>query len=438
VAAADHRICHATARRWRFPLLVDWLILIVAVPAIIVPIVLLFGFSGCGLPTYDPCSGDQDCGFGQVCTDDQGCVDEAEGPSAPEGLHAVSENDHSVLLTWTNTEPAAIGFEIQRALDDGDDWEDINPSPVDPAGTLDTDTKALKEGLTFIYRVSALVANPGDSDEYWSNTSSATVLPAAPTNLTATVVSPNRVDLKWINKSTVTTRFQLVDQVLNGSPNTYDVQDTTYSQMNPVPGDHTYQVSAVLDGFEDSVEGPVFSEGSNQVMVSIMAPMPSFAPAFTAPAGTLTTDRNGHEGYCVVQRLASTLLIQGGTQVRMTLRGSTTGSLTLDRVTISQVAASGDPYDSALDLVTVATAVTLAPNIPQTVGPVSYVLDPTKDLLIAFDVSASSGQGNLRNGQLAGADSFTKHASEAAVPDRAPGYASNSSNLYLIDQIEVA
>ena len=75
----------------------------------------------------------------------------------------MSESDHSVLLTWTNTELAAIGFEIQRALDDGDEWEDISPSTVDPAGPLDTDTKALKEGLTFIYQVRALAAHPGDS-----------------------------------------------------------------------------------------------------------------------------------------------------------------------------------------------------------------------------------------------------------------------------------
>jgi hypothetical protein len=92
----------------------------------------------------------------------------------------------------------------------------------------------------------------------------------------------------------LTTQFRLVDQVSDGSSTPYDVQDTAYSQVNPVPGDHTYQVYAVLpDGFEDSVEGSVFSEGSNSVSISIMAPMPSFAPAFTAPSGTLTTDRSG-------------------------------------------------------------------------------------------------------------------------------------------------
>src|SRR5262249_27511279 len=155
VAATDHRICHATTRRWRSFPLVDWLVLIVAVPVIIVPIVLLFGFSGCGLASDPFCAGDQDCRFGEGCTDDEGCVDEAEGPSAPEDLSAVSENDHSVLLTWTNTEPAAIGFIIQRAPDGGE-WEDITPSSIDPAGTLDTDTKVLKEGLTFLYQVRSI------------------------------------------------------------------------------------------------------------------------------------------------------------------------------------------------------------------------------------------------------------------------------------------
>jgi hypothetical protein len=38
----------------------DWLILILGVPAILIPLVLLFGFAGCGDPT-GTCTEDGDC-----------------------------------------------------------------------------------------------------------------------------------------------------------------------------------------------------------------------------------------------------------------------------------------------------------------------------------------------------------------------------------------
>ncbi len=99
--------------------------------------------------------------------------------------------------------------------------------------------------------------------------------------------------------------------------------------------------------------------------------------AFT---GTLTDDAPGFQGFCVVQQLSRNLLTAGGTQVRIVLRGSTTGSLTLDKVTISQpdAAVTSDPFDAAADLTDVASGVTIPPNTAVTVppnGPVNYTLE---------------------------------------------------------------
>jgi hypothetical protein len=64
--------------------------------------------------------------------------------------------------------------------------------------------------------------------------------------------------------------------------------------------------------------------------------------------------------------------------VRILLRGSTTGSLTLDKVTISQPDPTGDdPYDAASDLTDLG-GVTIPANSTGTVGPVNYTLDPTR------------------------------------------------------------
>src|SRR5215204_5731660 len=137
----------------------DWLILILAVPAILIPLVLLFGFAGCSLPAL-ACEVDSDCPPGMRCVDGV-CVvvDSPPAPSAPENLAASAIDDRAVLLTWTNTDPAASDFQIERALDgdDGDDFQPISPSGnISPAGTID-DTAGLQEGVTYLYQVRALV-----------------------------------------------------------------------------------------------------------------------------------------------------------------------------------------------------------------------------------------------------------------------------------------
>jgi hypothetical protein len=168
----------------------------------------------------------------------------------------------------------------------------------------------------------------------------------------------------------------------------------------------------------------------------------AFTDAFAAPPGTLTTDAPGVEGFCVVQRLSQTLLAAGGTQVRILLRGSSAGSLTLDRVTISQPAdlATSDPYDAAPDLTDVITSpVTIPPGIAKTIGPVDYALDPLKDLLVAFDISNTPGEGNARSGALTGGDTFSNPATaEAGKQDRKTGYQFVfADNLALIEKIQV-
>ena len=315
----------------------DWLILILGVPAILIPLVLLFGFAGCR-PTVI-CTEDLDCPRGTECGPDGSCLPlgEANPPLfPPQNLVARALDDHSVALTWTSADPAGTVFQIERMEDDGERFGTILD---DVPSTSVTDTSGL-EGVTYLYRVRAL---------------------------------------------------------LDG------------------------EVSAASD----------------------IASATTFTVAFT---GTLTDDAPDHEGFCGVQRLSRKLLTAGGTQVRIVLRGSTKGSLTLDRVTISQAAATGDPFDSAADLTDVASNVIIPPNTAVTVppnGPVNYRLDPTRDLLIAFDISNTTGEGNARVtvGALPGGDAFSKpRTAEAGRRDRGgtTGYPNHAADsLAFIEKILV-
>jgi hypothetical protein len=135
----------------------DWLILILGVPAILIPLVLLFGFAGCASAGF--CTDDSDCTGGMQCIDGS-CFAVGEPnpppppPSVPENLHAISHDDHSVSLTWSNTDFAARDFQYERTPEDGN--PELILAPDSPTGATDSFDRS-QEGVTFIYRVQALL-----------------------------------------------------------------------------------------------------------------------------------------------------------------------------------------------------------------------------------------------------------------------------------------
>jgi hypothetical protein len=390
------------------------------------------------------CADDGDCPVGTECIDGSCFAVGVDVPifplSPPENLAAIAIDDRSVLLTWTDNDPAATSFQIERA-EDGDEPQPITISgPISPSGT--TDDSGLQEGVTYVYQVRAQGDGLSDSDP--SDTSSATVLPATPVSFTATAVSNSQIDLSWTNASTVATEFRLQERV--GGTFTdiplLDPTSNTFSHTNLIAGTtHEYRVFAKVDGFENSQPQVVNSLPSAIRSATTTAVS---TVAFAAPPGTFTTDQASAagEGICLVQRFSSTLLVRNvtGTQVRLTLRGANAGNLTLDRITISGVGTAGDPYDSAPDLtdLTPGVATTVAAGGTATVGPVSYNFDSNQDLLVAVDISNIPGQGNLRFGGLNGTDTFARTATaEAGVQDRGPNYITAANNLFLIETIEV-
>jgi hypothetical protein len=148
--------------------------------------------------------------------------------------------------------------------------------------------------------------------------------------------------------------------------------------------------------------------------------------------------------------------------VQITVRGSTEADLQIDRVYLSQAAdrydASRDPFDPLdTDLTPVVddgvgVPVPMGTSLP--LNMIDYNLDPDKDLLIAFDISASPGSANLRYVQFPNVTVpftyFKLRATpqdppiqEAAVPDRTGFSPSLSPDglrvfLYLVEKIQVS
>jgi hypothetical protein len=265
-----------------------------------------------------------------------------------------------------------------------------------------------------------------------------------PTNLRATGISVSVISLEWDNSNSDTVTFQ-VERTKEGEDVSEILATTSTTILDPGRQEATtyfYKVRAIRTSDDDR------SDLSDEV------PGRTIGIAFEA---ALTTDQPGLEGFCLVQRIEPTRLRQStlpgdaltpGARVRITVRGSTAASLTLDRIHISQPAASGDAYDSAGDLTLVTSGVVVPPNTAVALPLVDYDLDRTRPLLIAFDISSNAGSGNARFvGGVPATDAamyFRQATIQASINDRSPSAAdpgalpyTPSSSIHLVEKIEV-
>ena len=114
------------------------------------------------------------------------------------------------------------------------------------------------------------------------------------------------------------------------------------------------------------------------------------------------------------------------------------GNLTLDKVFIWQVAPAANFFASAADHQEVASALSLPANTEKPIA-TNFTLDRTKDLLIAFDISAAPGQGNVPSVLLAGAPHYFKAATRLESVPNGLGFSQGPvDRLYLVEKIEVS
>lgn len=439
-------------------LILDWLILVVVTPLIVVLVVLLYGFVGCG--------------FEGVAT----------GPStkdvAPSKLTATAIGTDTIELEWQdNSGGAATSFKAER---DGV----VIPSPSDPKAPLKVSSPfgdgGLNDGTDHNYRVTAVLFG-GNYDSDPSNDAKATTHPNAPSNLVLTPQDVDQIDLEWdhISKSNKTIEFLVEHRLTAGGVWKNITQfgklsdHTKYQHKDNLlltPGsEHEYRVTAlVVDpvGPHSIPNPPVPSTPATA------PPAKTWAVAFNA---VLTSDQppNGPklEGFCLVQRIGKTLLKNSGTKkVRITVRGSSAGQLTINRIYISQPALSGNRWDSLplpnpggltkvvdIDAPDLPVKLGVIPSLfpdptATTLGPIDYSLDMNHDLLIAFDISITPGQGNVRSVLLAGTGTENYQrgpqggvaTEQSSKPQRSPapglpppGFTTVPNKLYLVEKIEV-
>lgn len=389
----------------------EWLLLALLAPLVLVPVVLMCGFAGCGSFLPEP----------------------GTAPFPPTSLIAERTGERTITLRWTHGD-ATAKFNISRGESSGS----LTPVPALQGVTgTQVDDVNLPEGTTFFYSIATVDPN-GASDPFTSAEASATTRPAAPTGLVATPTL-NSISLTWKNESTKATRFMLERpgasyEVVQGGSTTVTHPDTaTASGVT-----YEYSLRSFVNGVNKGVAERVTSTPDVKVTASTLTFKPVYPPTGGTPV-PLVTDQ-AVPGFCFVVRIGTDRLENSGSIVRLTIRGSVTGPLVLSSVTISHAVPAGEAWDSLGIPTLVGTNVTVAAATPLVLDPVAFALDKTKPLLVAFDVSPTPGQGNVRFGPLVDAQTKTyfKAATQAAqVANRASDF-QPSNNVYLIEKIEAA
>jgi alpha-tubulin suppressor-like RCC1 family protein/subtilisin family serine protease len=136
-------------------------------------------------------------------------------PGAPTSLVATAVSGTQINLSWTDNASNESGFKIERKLGSGGTYAQI---ATVSANVTTYSSTGLSLSSTYYYRVCATNA-VGDSS--YSNEANATTLslPTAPSNLIATRVATDQINLTWTDQSSNETSF--VIERKTGSSGTY-------------------------------------------------------------------------------------------------------------------------------------------------------------------------------------------------------------------------
>ncbi|MBI2918215.1 MAG: fibronectin type III domain-containing protein [Chloroflexi bacterium] len=173
----------------------------------------------------------------------------AGSPVAPSNLSLTVLSETRVDLEWRDNSADETGFRIERSLDNT--FASATKFTVGANVTTFSDTSA-PVATTLSYRVVALNAAGSSlpSNVMEVTTSAVNGAPAAPSNLSATAIGPNQVDLTWGDNSNDETGFR-IQRSLTASfstSGTFSVNAgaTSFSDVTAAPSTtYFYRVNAV-------------------------------------------------------------------------------------------------------------------------------------------------------------------------------------------------
>jgi hypothetical protein len=186
-------------------------------------------------------------------------TDCATPPAAPTGLVATTAPDLAIDLTWTDNSSVEDGYDVFRQYCDYSYWEPycyyVIMANLGPDATSYHDA-GLNPGEAYTYVVSAR-KDGGSSDPSNEAWAFSTLPPAAPSNLTASAVSPTEISLSWTDNASDEQLFAIqgcrgdeaacvdLEFYIVGISGWADANATTFRDVDVQPGTtYTYRIRA--------------------------------------------------------------------------------------------------------------------------------------------------------------------------------------------------
>jgi FtsP/CotA-like multicopper oxidase with cupredoxin domain len=177
-------------------------------------------------------------------------------PAAPSGLTATLLAGPSIRLNWINNATNQNGFQIWRSINGGAFAQIATTN----ANTTTYTNSGLLPGTLYAYQVRAY-NNNGNSAFAGPVSLSTPALPAAPTGLTATLVTGPNAVLTWVDNATNETGYQIYRSVNGGAYNlltTTGANASTYTNTGLAAGStYSYRVRATGISGNSAYAGPV-------------------------------------------------------------------------------------------------------------------------------------------------------------------------------------
>ena len=210
-------------------------------------------------------------------------------PNAPTDLAAVAVSSSEIKIDWTDKSNNETGFKIERAKGGGAFVEITTVG----ANVTTYSNSGLSANTEYTYRVRAY---NGFGNSTYSNSASATtpliiifIIPAAPTDLTASAVSNSEIKIDWTDKSNNETGFKIERAKGNGfymEIKTVGANVTTFADSGlSVNTEYTYRVRA-YNGFGSSSYS---NSASATTFFIILIPTPPLPPTDLSANGVSST-----------------------------------------------------------------------------------------------------------------------------------------------------
>ncbi|WP_406701299.1 choice-of-anchor D domain-containing protein [Singulisphaera sp. Ch08] len=237
-------------------------------------------------------------------------------PSPPMGASLTATTEGTITFGWADSAGEAE-YRIERSPDGSNGWTQVGRAQAN--ATTFTDG-GLSENTSYVYRVFA--TNAAGDYSVPSNLVNARTLLATPTSLNPVVFSGSRIDLTWINNSSVESYYE-IEQSPNGINGWWLVKSAPVNSTS-------VSVSGFLAGltnyyFRVRARSPLGNDSAYSAPKSVMTPaFPTVPVGLTATAlveGTINlawADSAGEAEYRIERSLNGT---SGWTQVGTTGAG---------------------------------------------------------------------------------------------------------------------